>query len=197
MKHSVSDDKKIYIEKERATGWLRLVLRMGGIDMCSSKNEVLPRSLSDFVQTDDLVKKKTFTTCRNPDYEDITIAPGLKLEYPVYDGSNPDPVAKMTKSFTKWPNSPYYQYTIYAEDEVYRSGLCPSPVVSIGNDGFLEPSFLECLPENDVCVSIYPDDGFVYDPSSPVEERYIVCIAEQHLQWLPHVFHAYCLGRIM
>jgi len=190
--------RDIYIEKEVAAGWVFYVLRVGGVAICSSKNEApLPRACPDPIQTDDLANKKTFTTNRDPDskdinsFKDITNFPGLKLEYPVYDGDDPEPVAKMEKVYRKEFCAYSYEYIIYDKD--FADGKFPFPRISISKEGSLETAFLDWLPENDVCVSIYPDESFVYDPRSLVEERYIVSIGEQHLKWLPHVFHAYIL----
>jgi len=140
-----------------------------------------------------LINKKTFSTYRNPDYEHITIVPGLKLEYHVYDGDDPRPVAKMTR-VCKESLGFSDEYIIYADDEIYANGGCPYPRISIHDDGVIEPTLLKFLPENDVSVSIYPDQSFVYDSRSLVEERCVVSIAEQHLHWLPHIFHAYYLA---
>lgn len=180
------------IEKEHGTGWMFTVLRIDGVAFCSSKNDApMPRSFPDMVQTDDLINKRTFTTHRNPDYKDITIVPGLKLEYPVYDGDKL--VAKMTKTYKKSLLDTSCEYVIFDDDECYKNGTCPFPIVSISNEGAIEQTLLDWLPENDVCVSIYPDESFVCDPCSIVEERYALSIGEQHLQWLPHIFHAYYL----
>jgi hypothetical protein len=88
------------------------------------------------------------------------------------------------------------EYVIYDDDEISTSGKCPFPRISISNDGPIEQPLLDWFPVNDVSVSIYRDESFVYDPCSLVEERYIVSIGEQHLQWLPHIFHAYQLRGI-
>ena len=186
--------KGVYIEKEVGTGWIFTVLRVDGVAICSSKNDApMPRAYSDPIQTDDLANKKTFSTYRNPEYEDITIVPGLKLEYTVCESSNKNPVARMTRTF-KEAFEFSVEYTICDNDEIITSGSRPFPRVSISNDGAIEAAILEGLPENDICVSIYPDETFSYDPRSLVEKRYAVSIAEQHMQWLPHIFHAYYLG---
>jgi hypothetical protein len=184
-------NKNIYIEKEHGTGLMFTLLRVNGITFCSSQNDApMPRSYTDPIQTVDLINKKTFTTHRNPAYEHITIVPGLRLEYPVYDGDKQ--VAKMTMTYKEFFDTSC-EYVIYDDDEIYTSGKCPYPRISISDDGAIEPTLLEWFPVNDVSVSIYPDNSFVYDSRSLVEERRAVSIGEQHLQWLPHIFHAYYL----
>ena len=180
-------NENIYIEKENGTGWVFYVLRVNGVAFCSSKNIApMPRSYSDPIQTDDLINKNTLTTYRNPDYEHITIVPGLKLEYPVYDSNIQNPIAQMERLYNGGVFSYSDQYHIF--DEVNAN-----PRIYIDTEAPSDPTFLEQLPCNDVSVCIYPDKSFVYNPRSLVEERYVVNIGEQHLQWLPHVFHAYCL----
>lgn len=187
-------NENIYIEKEHGTGWMFYILRVNGIAYCSSKNIApMPHSFSDPIQTDVLINKKALITVKNPDYEHITIVPGLTLEYLVYDGDSPNIIAKMTRVYKKLFESSD-KYEIYADDEIYADGKFPFPILSISNNGAIEPELLEWLPENDVCVSIYADKSFMYDSRFLVEERYVVSIAKQHLQWLPHVFHAYLLG---
>ena len=180
-------NENIYIEKECATGCVFYVLRVSGVAFCSSKNIApMPRSFTDPIQTDDLINKKTLTTYRNPDYEHITIVPGLKLEYPVFSDNGQNQVATMERVYNGGIFSYHDHYHIIDEKNA-------NPRVYIDTDVLKYLTFLDHLPHNDVSVCIYPDKTFVYDPNSLVEERYIVSIGEQHLQWLQHVFHAYFL----
>jgi hypothetical protein len=182
-------NENIYIEKEHGTGWIFYVLRVNGTAFCSSKNIApMPRSFTDPIQTDDLINKKTLTTYKNPDYEHITIAPGLKLEYPVFSDNGQNQVAKMQRTYNGGIFTCHDHYYILDEKNA-------NPRVDIDTDAPGDLTFLEHLPHNDVTVCIYPDKSFVYDPHSLVEERYVVSIGKQHLQWLPHVFHAYFLRR--
>ena len=185
-------ERRICIEKEVATGWVIYVMRVDGVAHCASKNVApMPRSFSDPIQTDDLVNKRTFSTHINPAYKNITIVPGLKLEYQVYDGETPDPIAKMERTYKEGFS---YSDIYYIFDKSYEGKDYPYPRISIETQEALAPAFLQWLPENDVCISVCPDKSFIYDSRLLVEERYVVSIAEQHLQWLPHVFHAYQLG---
>ena len=180
--------QKIYIDKEVATGLMAYVLRIGETSLCASKNNslMMPRPFAAPIQTDDLINKKTFSTYRNPEYENITIVPGLKLEYAVCIGDNPNPVAKMERKYGKEMFSSFCHYCIFDESNAF-------PRIYIDNQAPSDPDFLERLPINDVSVCIYPDESFVYDSCSLVEERYVVSIAKQHLQWLPHIFHFFIL----
>lgn len=179
--------ENIYIEKEHGTGWKFYVLRVNGVSFCSSKNiALMPRSFSEPIQTDDLINKKTFSTYRNLAYKDITIVPNLKLEYPIYGGDTQRPVAKMERIYNGGMFSYSDQYYIFDESNA-------NPRIYIDTEVPTDPSFLKQLPCNDVTVCIYPDKSFVYDSRSLVEERYIVRVGEQHLQWLPHIFNAYFL----
>jgi hypothetical protein len=190
---SCGKKKSVYIDREAGTGYTSYILRVDGVDYCTKGELVVPRSHSDPIQTHDRMTKKTFTTHRNPAYEHITIVPGLKLEYLVYDGVNPNPVAKMVRDFGPAFTSPSSD-SYYIYDESYTDGECPFPTISFDTNGPLDSKFLERLPENDVCVSVYNDKTFVYDPCSLVDERFAVSVAEQHMKWLPHIFHAFILG---
>lgn len=189
LENCAGGKRKIYIEKETGTGWLFYVLRVDGVAFCSSNSDApMPHSYFEPIQTYDLINKTTFFTYRNPDYEHITIVSGLKLEYPVYDGDNPNPIAKMERFYNEGLFSPSDRYCIFSEGNANPRKIFIDTTVPS------DPAFLKKLPQNDVSVRIYPDKSFEYDSRSLVEKRYVVSIGEQHLQWLPHVFHAYYLS---
>jgi len=173
--------KNVYIEKEVSTGWKFYVLRVNGTAICVTSNDAtMPRANSAPIQTDDLINEKSLITYPNPEYEDITITPGLKLEYPVYikDGKL---VAKMERVYKAEPFlSSVCQYYIYTENDV-------SPLrIRFDNEELDDTS-------DEIAASIYKDDSFVFDSRYLVEKRYVVSIDEKYFQWLPHIFHAFYL----
>ena len=181
-------EDRIYIEKEHGTGWVFYILRVNGAALCSSKNMAsMPRAYTDPIQTYNLINDKTFTTYRNPAYEHITIVPGLNLVYPVYYDINTNPIAKMERVFRDDLSS-FCQYYIFDESNA-------NPIISIDTESQkpMDQELSDWLPHNAVTVSIYLDESFEYDSRSLVEKRYVVSVAEKHLQWLPHIFHAYYL----
>jgi hypothetical protein len=176
---------KLYIDKEAASGTMVYVLRSGGTDLCRSGNlSYLPGSSARPIQTTETAGNKTYSTHRNPAYEGITPVPGLKLEYLVYAGESPKPVAKMKRDYGK--NGCFDRYGVYGES----GGVT---IITVENREPPDATALNQVPDNEVRVYIYPDEAFLYDARSLVEARYIVSVAEKHLRLLPHIFHFYML----
>jgi len=183
-------NEKLIIEVESGTGWGFHVMRFYGVSLYSSKNTALLQFYSDPIQTDDLIYNKSYITYRNPAYEEITIVPGLKLEYPVYDGDNKRLLAKMVREFkesSSWMDQYCsYQYSVFDESNASIS-------LKFDADQPTDQRLLEELPCQEIFAHIYLDKSFVYDSLSLVEQRYVVSVSKHHLQWLPHIFHAYIL----
>ena len=183
----------VYIEREVGTGWNVYRLRVGDRLFCTSENQAsMPRPYSAPIQTYHVEEEKTFSTIKNPAYEHITIVPGLKLEYPVYEDGNPNPIAKMERAYGDYTN-----HTLFSS-----SGVFDRYAIINGNDE--QPLGIHFVAKEaagymnkltDIAVSVYPDDSFQYNSNSLVEERYIVNIDEKHFQWLHHIFHAFILRR--
>jgi len=174
--------RKITIDLETGTGIHGYVLRIDETTHCTSDNLVLPRTTYTTV---DKINNNTFTTYENPDYREIAIVSGLKLEYPVYNETHPLPIAKMIRIYME--NFSYFdQYIIYHEGST-------SPKCNINIKTTATSSFSGQPSSTDIPVYIYPDTSFVYDPRSLVEERSIVSLDKQHLPWIHHAFHAYYL----
>jgi len=179
----------VYIEREVGTGWDIYRLRVGDKLICTSENRApMPRPYSAPIQTCH-AKAKTFSTIKNPAYEHITIVPGLKLEYPVYEDGNPHPIAKMERV--------YGDHTLFSSSGVFDR-------YAIINENYEQPLGIHFVAKEtasslnkltDIAVSVYPDDSFQCNSCSLVEERYIVNIDEKHFQWLHHIFHAFILRR--
>jgi hypothetical protein len=183
----------IYIEKVAATGLWTYDLYIDGTRICGSNNLAMmtPNKKNNLLQTDVYVESAIFTTHGNPAYEGITIVPGLKLEYPVYDDKNQNPIAFMKKTFLELPFlSTFCQYRVIRS----KHGN-PHIYINTEHNTLMNTAIIETIPGDsfNVVVSIYPDESFEYDPLSLVEGRYTVSIDQKHLQWLPHVFHAYML----
>ena len=174
----------IFIDYESATGLSYYTLRVDEIAYYGFDAGCCPpRSYSDPIITRDLINKKTFSTHKNPAYENITITPGLRLLYPTFDGDGTQMIAKMERIFQTTPFlSSSIRYSILEEDKAQPLHVCINGEGTTGS-------------HNDIFVHIYLDRSFVYHPGSLVEKRYIINIDEaEHFKWLHHIFHAFILS---
>ena len=170
----------LFIDYESATGLSCYTLRVDEIDTCCwSWDGGPPRPYSDPILTRDLINNKTFSTHKNPAYENIIITPGLRLLYPVFDGDGTQMIAKMERIFQTAPFlSTSVQYSIVEADQARPLNVCLNGEGAMGS-------------HNDIIVRISRDESFKYNPRSLVEERYILDVDEANFKWLHHIFHAF------
>ena len=171
--------KKIFIDYENTTGMTRYVLRVDEIDCYHWFWDVMPRSYSAPILTHSLVNNKIFSTHKNPAYKNITITPGLRLLYPVFNEDSKQMIAKVERIFQDTPFlSSSVRYSIIEEGEAKPLSVWLNREGPTGS-------------RNDIFVRISRDESFKYNPCSLVEERYLLDVEESHFKWLHHIFHAF------
>jgi len=189
LERCYSNAQRIYIVKEVTTGAFSYSMLIDN-DVCYrvDGNTLGYYPFPDPIKTYDVVNKKNYSTPINPAYKNITIVPGLKLVYPVYDEKSSTLLAKMVRTYRDSVFSYYDEYCILGDPNITLKMHIETNPSAKGNPDIVTPP-----QSNNIAVGIYVDYSFIYDPMSLIEKRYIVNISENHLQWLPHIFHAFYL----